>query len=397
MSAYLASSNRWISLGLFAVLSACGGTSPEDATQDVLALSASARQAQWIPLGGDQNPTPSDSGTRISLAGDPRPNPVLAISIPDYVTFTERSKVSLWNSGAWTQLGEPLTGSGPSIGMDSRRRIFACTGGGPYVSRWDGSSWVALGGNISEETGYKGSRYAVYGCGGIVLDSSDTPIVVWSADVGAKANAVYAARWNSDVRKWEGLGEGAIYARATDANIDIDSRDRLYVTTYTPGGSYGGGATTRAWRWNGNRWRQLGADMPATANPVIAVYDNAPYLALHDNATGALQIMRWQHQSWVALPSPGAGDLPALDFTLSGKLVAAYATPDSTTPLQVQYFANGAWSAVGAGLSDAAGDYVGLLDLSIDSQGRPSVGWSQTDSTGSSTSLFVKRYSAALP
>lgn len=397
MDTHLTTSSRCIFTGLIALFGACGGAAIDDAAQDGQALSASSRQGQWVPLGGDLNPAPSEYVGKLSLAGDPRPNPVLAFSIPDPVNFSDISQVSLWSSGSWTQLGQPLAGAGPSVGIDSRHRIYACTGDGPYVSRWNGTSWVAIGGNISQETGYAGSRYAVYGCGGIVLDSSDTPIVTWSADVGAKANAVYAARWNGDQGKWEGLGPEQIYARATDATIDIDSHDRLYVTTFTPGGSYGGGNTTRVFRWQGNHWTQLGADMPNTTNPVIAVYDSAPYLALHDNASGNLQIMRWRQQSWSALPSPGPGDLPALDFTLTGKLVAAYATTDSTTPLQVQYLDGSTWTPVGSGLSDGSGDYVGLLDLSLDSNGRPTAAWTQTDSTGTSTAIYAKRYNVALP
>ena len=396
MCTSLASAKRWIIPTLFALLGACGGTS-SDATQDELARSEALRAAQWVALGGDQNPDDATYVTDLSLAADPRPAPLLAIPIPDPVNYTDRSQVSRWNDGNWTVLGQPLTGGGPSIGVDSQKRIFACTGGGPYVSRWNGVSWVQLGGNISEETGYKLTRYGVYGCGGIVLDSSDNPIIVWTADVGAKANAVYAARWNSDQQKWEGLGPRDLGVRAPDAKLDIDSQDRLYVSTFAPGGSYGGGNTTRVFRWNGGAWHQLGADMPNTLNPVIAVYDNAAYLALHDNTSGALQIMRWQQQSWTALPSPGPGDMPALDFTLSGKLVVAYATTDGATPLTAQYLSGNTWTTIGSGLSDDAGNYVGLLDMAIDSQGRPSVGWSQTDSTGVSTNVFVKRFNTALP
>lgn len=70
----------------------------------------------------------------------------------------------------------------------------------------------------------------------------------------SKANAVYAARWNRQQERWEGLGPGSIGGRATDVYVDIDVQDRLYVAAYSPGGSYGGGATTRVWRWSGSSW-----------------------------------------------------------------------------------------------------------------------------------------------
>lgn len=378
---------------LLAGLGACGG-SPVGG--DELELPAEQRAARWVPLGGDLNPDPAALLSKPSLTGDPRLEPVLGFSSTELDTGIDRTRILRWDSGGWVPLGGPLPEGGPSIGSDGQRRIVACTGGGPFVRRWNGSAWIALGGNISEETGYKGTRYSVGPCGGIVFAQGDTPLVVWSADVGAKANAVYAARWNQQSRKWDGLGPGNIGGRATSVYADIDSQDRLHIAAYTPGGSYGGGATTRVWRWNGSSFDQLGADMPDTDAPVIGVYEDTPYLALHDNPSGAIRVMRWQRDSWRALPSPGPGGSPALGFTESGKLIVAYVESGAPARLRVRYLTGSTWHNAGPNPVAETNGHVDRLDLTVDGRGRPSLAWTEQDAQGKSR-LFVRRYSAALP
>lgn len=381
--------------GLFAVLGACGGSAP-GLSDEELELSVEQRTARWIALGGDLNPEPAALLSKPSLTGDPRLDPVVAFSVMGLDTGADKTHVSRWDSGDWVSLGSPLPEGGPSIGSDGQKRILACTGGGPFVRRWNGSAWIALGGNISEETGYRGTRYQVARCGGIVLDQTETPLVVWSADVGAKANAVYAARWNRQSQKWDGLGPGSIGGRATSVYADIDSQDRLHIAAYTPGGSYGGGATTRVWRWNGSSFDQLGEDMPATDAPVIGVYEDTPYLALHDNQSGAIRVMRWQRNSWRILPSPGQGGSPALGFTRSGKLIVAYVESGAPTLLRVKYLTGSAWHSAGPSAVAETDNYADRLDLTVDGRGRPSLAWAEEDAQGHS-SMFVRRNSAALP
>lgn len=376
------------------LLGSCAGPAAEE--DDALESAVSSRSASWAPLGGNLSPSSAALVTMVSLAGDPRLQPVLAFSYIDSAQ-ADKTQVARWSGGDWVALGQPFAALGPSDASDSQRHPYVCVGGGgPFVHRWSGASWAALGGNISEETGYKGSRYQVDSCGGLVLDSTETPIVAWSADVGAKANLVYAARWNRQLQKWEGLGAGSIGGRATSAVLDIDARDRLYVAAYSPGGSYGGGATTRVWRFQGGTWTQLGQDMPGTDSPVIAVYENTAYLALSSHASTALRVLRWQEDSWLDLPSPGGGTLPALDFTPSGKLVLAYVDDGTPARLRVKYLSGGTWHSVGASVSDAAGESIGDLDLSLDARGRPCLAWHEQDASGN-TSVLVRRYGAALP
>lgn len=359
--------------------------------------------ATWEPLGGDLNPQPAAYVSSPSLAGDPRSNPVVAFAASDPTTIDETTYVSRWNGSRWIAVGSALPAFGPAIGLDNAGGIFLCTDSGsdspdpgPYVWRWDGTTWLRVGGDVSVETGYPGVRYSVDACGGIVLDSSGAPIVSWSADVGAKANAVYAARWDDVSQKWVGLGSGSIGGRATDTYLDISQGDHLYLATWKPGGSYGGNNTTYAWRWNGTTWRQLGTDMVDTYDPVISAYRETPYLALAQR-DGQLQVMRWRNGTWQRLPSPGVGSSPAIDFSPSGKPVLAFAeVGDTVTRLRVRYFKAGAWQDVGEAVTEpSSSDVFVRFDLSIDAKGRPTVGWT-SESTGES-SVFVKRYQQALP
>ena len=97
-----------------------------------------------------------------------------------------------------------------------------------------------------------------------------------------------------------------VAAVAADGDLVYASTDRLYVATFTPGGSYGGGATTRVWSWDGATWIQLGADMPATADPVIAAGHCRLHLALEDEG-GALSAWEVDQRRGALTPLARAG------------------------------------------------------------------------------------------
>ena len=147
-------------------------------------------------------------------------------------------------------------------------------------------------------------------CGGIALDSSSNPIVTWEAKVGAKAWAVFAARWDEDQKSWKGLGEGAVAGgRAVSTYIDINANDHPYLaTTITNGVVRNRVTTTQVWRWKERgSWKQLGADMPGAEDAVIGIYENSTFLAMHHSAedpdtgeilTDEIRLMRWREGSW---------------------------------------------------------------------------------------------------
>jgi hypothetical protein len=398
------------------------------------AIGSSAALAQeWLPLGGSL--TPEAGGlVQPSLAADPRVNPILGFDNYESGTTT----VLRWHgdTDTWESFGPNILGtSGPSVGLDADKRIYLCSAGkyavgigSPNVFRWSDRAWRQIGGDIAVEAGYNagGGRHVVDACAGIALNSSSNPIVTWTALVGAKTWAVFAARWNEDQKSWKGLGEGAVTAgRSVSTYVDVNANDRPYLaTTSTSGAGISRVTTTQVWRWNNPVWTQLGADMPGAANAVIGFYENTTYLALNyterDPDTGAflideLRVMRWGRGIWQALPSPGKGSVGGdvkLGFTYSGKPVIAYIeSPDEglTLNIIVKYWNGKIWKQAGEAVTSASCSLPScypqvFLDLSFDSKGRPIVAWGETNyklaSDGSYVPvnrLNVKRYSGDLP
>jgi hypothetical protein len=352
-----------------------------------------------VKLGDDLNPAAAGPASRPSLTFDSLARPVVAFSRHDVAADTDATAVFEWRGNRWRAMGPTLAGATPSITTDGQGRVALCRGTsrpeGPFAARWNGSTWAPLGGELGVETGYKVGRYTWPKCGGIVVDGSDVPIIAWSAHVGSKADALFGARWSRRQQRWLGL-DPTIDGRATEASVDIDDQDRVYIASFTPGGSYAGGATTRVWRFEDGVWSQLGADMPNTAGPVIAVRGNrSAYLALSDAAGGVISVKRWRAGAWQDLPSPGGGTDVALAFTPAGRPVLAYV--DATAPnfVRVKVLVAGAWTELGAGIADVTGQSASL-DLGVDERGRATVAWTAGDATTGSA-VFVARYDVALP
>lgn len=398
------------------------------------AIGSSAALAQeWVPLNGS---LVSETGGLVqpSLAAYPRVSPILGFDNYESGTTT----VLRWHADTdtWESFGPNILGtSGPSVGLDADRRIYLCSSakyapgiGSPNVFRWRNRAWHQIGGDISVEAGYNSGvgRHVVDACGKIVLDSASNPIVTWSALVGAKTWAVFAARWDEDQKSWKGLGEGAVAAgRSVSTDVDVNARDRLYLaTTDTSGGGISRVTTTQVWRWNNLAWEQLGADMPGASNTVIGVRENTPYLALHyrerDPVTGdtlvdELRVMRWRAGDWQALPSPGKSMVDGhirLDFTPSGKPVVAYIeSPDEGLTLNVivKYWSGNMWKQAGEAVTTVSCNLPScypqvFLDLRLDANGRPIVAWGQTNYRLAADGFYtpfnhlkVKRYNNALP
>jgi hypothetical protein len=393
-----------IAVLLMAAAAGCSGA-PSDAGADVdvdveqSEVQSALRSAAWEPLGGNLNPFPGQFVSAPSLVVNPPARPALAFSTVDPVTGLDRAFVLRWRHGDWTAVGEGgFDGQGPSIAADDDGRLYACfaaAGKGPVVQRWDGDAWVARGGDIGIETGFAGTRYLVESCDGIQLARGHRPVVAWSADVGAKNDAVYVAQWQRPDRAWAGIGPGRIGGRAGSPSLATDGRDQLYVATFSPGGSFGGGDTTRVWSWDGAVWVQLGPDMPATGHPVIAAGRCSLHLALEDDASGAVTVMKWLDGAWSLLPSPGLGSAPALAFTSSGHPVVAFIDTGEPRTIRVVTLVRGAWRDVGGGVASLGTDTTVSLTIAVDARDRPTLAWSEEGFTGIGN-VFAMRYGAAL-
>lgn len=386
--------------GLLIAMSACEG-SPAEGSEGTIDDALSLRPARLKPLGENLNSESHAVTGGPALVAAPGIQPVLAFSTLDSESLLSKTKILRWSGNQWTSLGgnatPPLDAAGPALALDSKHRLYLCTGeGGPFVKRWNGQEFASLGGDISEEAGYKGFRYSVSGCDAMVLYAGDVPIIVWSAHQGPKADFIYVARWQEETQRWQGLGIDGIGVRATRASLSLDAQGRPYVTSYTPGGSYGGDATTRVWRWDGSAWLKLGADLPNTDGPIIAHRDTKIFLVLHDNGTNRIEVMRWNGTAWRNLSSPGSGNEPALDFSTSGKMTLAYVDAENSSLIRVKYLVHDLWHEIGTKVAESSPQATSV-SLRIDAVGRPVLAWLTTDTAGNATGVFAARYNAPIP
>lgn len=381
-----------------ACLAGCNGAAPDEG-EAVEQESVSAHHASsWVQLGGSLNPAPQEDVGALALAASPalRPSaqPLVGLS-----TSTETRAFVLTGS-RFKPLGEPLPGASSALALGSRRAIYACTAdtysGGPFVHRWDGTRWSAVGGDISVETGYARpapQRYVLQGCGGIVL-AGEVPVVAWSALVGVKSHAALVARFNAQSGRWEAMEPG-LSGRSPDVSLTVDEAGSLYAVTFSPGGSYAGGNTTRVWRFGTSGWSQLGSDLPDTTEPRLAARDHALYLALGrtGSASGAMQVLRWQGGSWRELPSPGEGSARSLTLTLAGRPLLAFTDAGTPTRLRVSYLADGSWHELGSGVADVSQPDLGVV-LDLDARERPLVLFRSPVQQGSTQryDVLVSRY-----
>jgi hypothetical protein len=245
---------------LVAAVAACSADPGDDQQQQAgpeqqigEARSASSSSG-WRPLGGDLNPFPGQPVSAPSLLVDPAVGQVIGFSAIDPATSIDRVFVLRWSHPGWASIGEAFDGGGPSLASGERAGLHVCfappassSAGGPIVLRWTHRGWAPVGGDIGAETGFETTRYVLDACGGIQLGDRSAPIVAWAAEVGPKNDRVYAAEWRRGSGEWAGLGPGAIGVRPAAVSLAVGSHRGVYLATFTPGGSYGGGATTQAW------------------------------------------------------------------------------------------------------------------------------------------------------
>ncbi|MFO0580564.1 MAG: hypothetical protein U1A78_41865 [Polyangia bacterium] len=385
-----------------ACLVGCSGAAAED-EGSVEQESVSAHHAsRWVLLGDSLNPAPEEEVAALALSAAPALRP----GAQPLVGFSTASQTRAFvlTGNRFKPLGEPLPGPSSALALGSRHDIYACTAdtylGGPFVHRWDGSRWRPVGGDISVETGYARpapQRYVLQGCGDIVLAGA-VPVVAWSALVGAKAHAAYVARFNAQQGRWEGLEPG-ISGRNPDVALAVDEAGPLHAVTFSPGGSYAGGNTTRVWRFGASGWSQLGSDLPDTTEPRLATRDHALYLALGrvGSASGVMQVLRWQGGAWRELPSPGEGSVRSLALTDTGRPLVAFTDLGVPARLRVSRFADGAWRELGSGVADVNRPGLGVV-LDLDARDRPVVLFSDSVQEGSTQryDVQVARYGGSV-
>ena len=186
----------------------------------------------------------------------------------DSVTSTSKTVRALarWDDTTWANLGDavPLASAANCIGdaivYDMALRgselyvtgeayqyicPFSCSppftdcvlhGSGPFLSRWDGTLWIDVGGGL-----VGGGAYA----NALAVNGNDI-YVAGSFTQAGNVLAKNIARW--DGTNWFPLGGGLT---ETVKSMSVDGQDVYAVTAQTS-------FTNNVWRWDGVAWSKIG-------------------------------------------------------------------------------------------------------------------------------------------
>jgi trimeric autotransporter adhesin len=219
--------------------------------------------------------------------------------------------VARWTGAQWTNMAGGIRGAGLRALKAYSNEIYAAgyidtlSGFNPGmgVEKWNGSTWVALGGfgyGVSGANGFHGSAMEVYN-GELYVGG----LFSFAGNGSIPANNI--AKWNGS--NWAGLGNGA--------------NGEVFCFTVFNGELYAGGDFTnidgvpanRIAKFNGSTWSAVGAGFDTTVYG-LAVYQNEVY-ATGNFITSAgdtmLRIARWNGSAWNKVWN-GLG-IPGLNFT----------------------------------------------------------------------------------
>lgn len=188
-----------------------------------------------------------------------------------------------------------------------------------YFRRWNGSDWEELGGSASGG-GVSANAGNCLGGVSLTLDASGNPAVAWD-DLSAGSSQIYFRRWNGS--SWVGLGGSesggglSNIAGASNPSLDLESNGNPVVAFNAPGG---GSQEIMLVRWNGASWVGLGGSeagvglsntagafslkpslkLNASDQPVVA-WREGPF------GTEEIYLRAWNGAAWVELGGSGSG------------------------------------------------------------------------------------------
>lgn len=232
--------------------------------------------------------------------------------------------------------------------------------------------------------------------------------VAWTEDTRRPGDelgrGVFVKRWTGT--SWQALGGNLTYIRARNAaslDLALDEQGRPVLAWNE---NYGHADIAEFRAWTGQRWtdwplRRLGQDLTYAARTrSLAARGGEPLLAWgdlqRDHSGTLLRLKAWQGGAWVT-GAPFNDDpdryafAPSLALNAAGQPTVAFLDGNvATSDVRVKRRVGGRWQPLGGALNLRRGSYTSLPVLRLDAQGRPVVAWLE-DRAGTDT-LYVKRW-----
>jgi hypothetical protein len=277
---------------------------------------------------------------------------------------------SIWtyvNSHRVSQGGLPNTpGNFAAIALDSSGLPYVAyadmaRAGYALVQHWSGSSWVPVGGLVSQSPA--SSLSISSGPGGVFVAFLDSNSTVW------------VTQWNGT--SWVALGGGAV------ASEIVSNMAFAVSTTGTPYVAYFDGSLPGlvVMTWNGTSWNQVGTAFSASSSEPIALaltITGNPVLAYPDTtASSRLSVSSWNGSSWNYLGTAGlsAGTVGTISMAIDPSNLPTVAYEDASVSFAatVQHFNGSTWSLLGA--AGITTDEAVYFSLALNSSGNPTLAY----------------------
>lgn len=209
---------------------------------------------EWLEIGGGVSSsissaaaTTSDSGSFLYVSGSFQTagtTPVLRIASWDGATWSPLGDgLTAAASALTTAAGTPIPGDPPGVLYATGQFTASGEVQLPFVGRWDGRGWSALGGGLDAR-----------GSDCLIADLGDGPklYIVGDFQTAEGHSAAHVASW--DGVAWSGLGEGLPTRGRKLEVVDFGDGPRL-IASASSGMS---GAPSFVMAWDGASWTMIG-------------------------------------------------------------------------------------------------------------------------------------------
>jgi hypothetical protein len=283
-----------------------------------------------------------------------------------------------WDGTAWTELGRSLEvgppqdpaldeRGAPSLALDPQGHPVVAWQAGTlrrseiYLSRWNGTAWIELGGSASGRGVSRSGGACSYPL--VALDGAGAPTLLWSLH-GVAESRVFVSRWTGT--EWKDLDSHLLAATIGASAIHEDYQPSLALDgSGRPVVAWLGGGWIRLKRWDGAAWVELGGSardglgggadrVRAPSVAVDARGDPVVAWSWESEKNWEVALRRWTGSAWVELAN----------------------------------------SATGGGISRSSG-HSRKPALRLDPDGNPVVAW--TDGTPNRNQIYLRRFFEPAP